>query len=70
MITDRIRFDIQRRVQFVSSKSEIGGAIFDALTSSNINWRDITGEEAKLLLVDAMRHFDRTHNPTSLRIAG
>ena len=52
-MTDEVRGEIRRRAALAHSEQDMGQVIFDALKATDVNWRKVTAEEAKPMLVDS-----------------
>jgi hypothetical protein len=55
MITEQIRTDVLCRVLELSSERQIPDAMINALLAARLDWREVTLDEMKSLLVDAIR---------------
>ena len=55
VITDQILDEVRARSRLVSSRRELSKAIFEALRDANVDWQSVALEDAKSLLVDAVR---------------
>ncbi len=65
-ITGKIRDEILARSANASSRDEITRAIFDAIVEVGVNWRTVSPDDVKPVLVEAVRaasgrQFRRTH---------
>lgn len=57
LISDEIRKDILARSLFAASEEEVTGSIFDAIVDAGIDWRRVSVEDVKPVLMDALRAF-------------
>jgi hypothetical protein len=57
LITAEIRNKILTRALFTASSDEVTRSIFDVIVEAGIDWRAVSVEEVKPILVDAIRVF-------------
>ena len=55
MISEKIRDEILVRSSSASSIDDITSAIFDAITESGVDWKVVSPDDVKPVLVDAIR---------------
>ncbi len=68
MVSNHIRERVRTRALTAASEKELGGIIYKALTEDGLDWREISSESVKQLLVDAVHAYRHLRQP-SLRVA-
>jgi hypothetical protein len=56
-ITKEIRNEILTRTLFASSRQEVTRSIFETIVDAGIDWRTVSVDDVKPILVDALRAF-------------
>jgi len=56
-ITKELRNEILIRSLFASSKQEVTRSIFETIADAGVDWRSVSVDEVKPVLVDALRVF-------------
>jgi hypothetical protein len=57
LITAEIRNEILTRALFAASSDEVTRSIFDVIVEAGVDWRAVSVEEVKPILVDAIRAY-------------
>lgn len=64
-LVQQIGGDVVNRARYAASERELSDVIFDAVNNSPVNSRQVTAEDAKQLLMLALRSYRRrTVSPT------
>lgn len=56
-ITKEIRYEILTRTLFASSRQEVTRSIFETIVEAGVDWRTVSVDDVKPILVDALRAF-------------
>ena len=56
-ITKELRNEILIKSLFASTKQEVTRSIYEAIVDAGLDWRSVSVEEVKPILVDALRVF-------------
>ena len=62
VVTEALKQDVRQRAKSATSKSDIVNAIFEALAEANVNLNQVSLEDFKRIVVEAVRAARRPHD--------
>jgi len=59
---EELQLDVMNRARHGDSEEDLGGLIYDAVHAAELDWRQISLEDAKQLLMIAVRSFRKRNS--------